>query len=72
MVLLSETARAHRVFDWVAAVAVSRARGSTTRLFGLVYDVGVVVTTFVSNDATAVVLTPAVFANRCRCCWPAR
>ncbi|MCQ8278529.1 SLC13 family permease [Acetobacteraceae bacterium KSS8] len=62
MMLLSETARANGVFDWVAATAVNGARGSTTRLFLLVYGVGVVVTTFLSNDATAVVLTPAVFA----------
>ncbi|WP_198354432.1 arsenic transporter [Sphingomonas sp. MA1305] len=62
MMLLSETARAHGVFDWVAATAVNRAKGSTTRLFGLVYLTGVVVTSFMSNDATAVVLTPAVFA----------
>ena len=32
------------------------------RLFLLVYLVGVLVTVFLSNDATAVVLTPAVFA----------
>lgn len=62
MMLLSETARAHGVFDWVAASAVNRSRGSTGRLFLLVYGTGVVVTTFMSNDATAVVLTPAVFA----------
>jgi len=62
MMLLSETARAHGVFNWVAASAVAGARGSITRLFLLVYAVGVVVTTFLSNDATAVVLTPAVFA----------
>ena len=62
MMLLSETARAHGVFGWVAATAVNEAQGSTTRLFLLVYGVGVVVTAFLSNDATAVVLTPAVFA----------
>ena len=62
MMLLSETARAHGVFDWVAATAVNRANKSTGRLFLLVYATGVVVTTFMSNDATAVVLTPAVFA----------
>ncbi|WP_198665778.1 MULTISPECIES: arsenic transporter [unclassified Sphingomonas] len=62
MMLLSEAARTHGVFDWIAALAVNRARGSTPRLFGLVYLTGVVVTTFMSNDATAVVLTPAVFA----------
>ena len=35
---------------------------SAARLFARVYAVGVVVTAFLSNDATAVVLTPAVFA----------
>lgn len=62
MLLLSETARREGLFDWVAGHAVAAARGSTARLFALVYGVGVVVTVFLSNDATAVVLTPAVFA----------
>ncbi|WP_267387185.1 arsenic transporter [Sphingomonas sp. GC_Shp_3] len=62
MMLLSETAREHGVFDWVAAAAVNAADQSRPRLFLLVYGAGVVVTTFMSNDATAVVLTPAVFA----------
>lgn len=61
MMLLSETAREHGVFDWVAASAVNAAGQSTARLFLLVYATGIVVTTFMSNDATAVVLTPAVF-----------
>ena len=38
------------------------ARGSPQRLFALVYAVGTVVTVLLSNDATAVVLTPAVYA----------
>ena len=62
MMLLSEVARREELFDWVAAMAVHHARGSTVRLFGLVYVTGIVVTTFLSNDATAVVLTPAVYA----------
>ena len=62
MMLLSEVARKFGLFDWVAAVAAARAHGSATRLFTLVYGVGVVVTAFLSNDATAVVLTPAVAA----------
>ncbi|WP_294046646.1 SLC13 family permease [Sphingomonas sp.] len=33
MMLLSETARAHGVFDWIAATAVNRANKSTGRLF---------------------------------------
>jgi arsenical pump membrane protein len=62
MMLIAELSRTTGLFDWVAAQAVRRADGSATRLFGLVYAVGIVVTVFMSNDATAVVLTPAVLA----------
>jgi len=62
MMLLAELARHEGLFDWLAAFAVKRSKGSPTRLFGLVYVVGIIVTTFLSNDATAVVLTPAVYA----------
>ncbi|MCJ8209040.1 arsenic transporter [Mucilaginibacter sp. RS28] len=62
MMLLAETAREEKLFDWLAARATLIARGSSGRLFLLIYLVGVVVTTFLSNDATAVVLTPAVAA----------
>lgn len=60
MMLLSELAKDHGVFDWMANIAVSRANGSSTHLFTLIYAVGTLVTIFMSNDATAVVLTPAV------------
>jgi len=60
MMLLSELAREQGVFDWVASVAVRGAKGSCSRLFLLVYSVGTLVTIFMSNDATAVVLTPAI------------
>jgi arsenical pump membrane protein len=60
MMLLSELAREHGVFDWLSSVAVRSARGSCARLFALVYAVGTIVTIFMSNDATAVVLTPAI------------
>jgi arsenical pump membrane protein len=60
MMLLAETAREEKLFDWLAAHATRLSRGSAQRLFLLIYLVGVVVTTFLSNDATAVVLTPAV------------
>ncbi|QKG56514.1 arsenic transporter [Hymenobacter sp. BRD128] len=60
MMLLAETAREEKLFDWLAAHATQLAKGSAPRLFLLVYLVGVLVTTFLSNDATAVVLTPAV------------
>ena len=62
MMLLSETARHEGLFDWVAAFAVNHADRSPKRLFLLIYGVGIVVTSLLSNDAAAVVLTPAVFA----------
>jgi arsenical pump membrane protein len=62
MMLLAELARREGLFDSIAALAVRHARGSPNRLFALVYGVGVLVTVFMSNDATAVVLTPAVYA----------
>ena len=60
MMLLSELAREQGVFDWLASVAVRHASGSCSRLFLLVYSVGTLVTILMSNDATAVVLTPAI------------
>ena len=62
MMLLAELAREEGLFGWLAAKAAGRARGSAARLFTLVFAVGTVVTVFLSNDATAVVLTPAVAA----------
>ena len=62
MMLLAELARQEGLFDWLAAQAATHAKGSATRLFSLVFAVGTIVTVFLSNDATAVVLTPAVAA----------
>jgi arsenical pump membrane protein len=62
MMLLAELARQEGLFDWLAACAARLARGSAIRLFTLVFVVGTIVTAFLSNDATAVVLTPAVAA----------
>jgi arsenical pump membrane protein len=62
MMLLAETAREEKLFDWLAAHATRLSKGSANRLFLLIYVVGIIVTTFLSNDATAVVLTPAVAA----------
>lgn len=62
MMILSELAREKGVFDWIAGWAARHANGSPTRLFLLIYLCGMIVTVFLSNDATAVVLTPAVLA----------
>lgn len=62
MMLLAEVAREEKLFDWLAAMAVSFSKGSSHKLFLLIYVVGIITTVFLSNDATAVVLTPAVLA----------
>lgn len=62
MMLLAGTARREGLFDYLAAFAARSANGSPQRLFLLVYAIGTLVTVFLSNDATAVVLTPAVIA----------
>jgi arsenical pump membrane protein len=63
MMLLAELAREQGVFEWVSSVAVRGANGSCSQLFFLVYMVGTIVTIFMSNDATAVVLTPAILTT---------
>jgi len=60
MMLLSELAREHGVFDWLSSIAIRRSNESCGRLFVLVYVIGTIVTILMSNDATAVVLTPAI------------
>lgn len=62
MMLLAELARREGLFDVAASIAMRHARGSGSTLFALVYVIGVLVTVLMSNDATAVVLTPAVYA----------
>ncbi len=62
MMLVAEVARQEGLFDWLAVAAANHAAGSARRLFDLVFLVGTVVTVLLSNDATAVVLTPAVYA----------
>lgn len=63
MMIIAELARREGVFAWLAAHAVATAHGSRRRLFALVFGVGVLVTALLSNDATAVVLTPAILAT---------
>lgn len=63
MMLLSALAQDTGVFDWISSVAVRSSDGSCARLFALIYAIGTLVTIFMSNDATAVVLTPAILAS---------
>ncbi len=49
-------------FEWCAYEAVKRAHGHGPALLGVVFGLGAVLTAFFSNDATALILTPIVFA----------
>lgn len=48
-------------FDWTAAVALKLAGGSGLRLFLNIFALGALISTFLSNDATALILTPVVY-----------
>jgi arsenical pump membrane protein len=60
MMALAAYAGGAGVFDWIASFAVRIAGRSRVRLFALVYVAGAATTALFSNDATIVVLTPAV------------
>ncbi|MDD2795989.1 SLC13 family permease, partial [Acidocella sp.] len=62
MMILAELAADQGLFAWAAGWVARRAGGSAARLFAMIYGMAVVVTMFLSNDATAVVFTPAVAA----------
>lgn len=62
MMLLAELALRQGVFSWAAGHLAGMAGGSPAKLFTLVYALAVIITVFLSNDATAVVFTPAVAA----------
>lgn len=59
------------IFDALAYYAARLARGSALRLYIAVFLVGVLITTFLSNDATALILTPLVYALVTRLRLPA-
>lgn len=63
MLALAELGRAEGVFDWLSGFLLRSARGSRLRLFALIYGCGVVITALLSNDATVLLLTPAIFAT---------
>jgi arsenical pump membrane protein len=61
MMALTTLAEEARVFDGVAAGAARLAGGSNRRLFLNILIVGTLISTFLTNDATALILTPVVF-----------
>lgn len=62
MLLLARVLQMNGVFDWLASRLLRRAGTSRLLLFWMLYGLGASVTALLSNDATIVLLTPAVVA----------
>ena len=58
---LAAAAEESGAFAWLTDVALERAGGSRRRLFVLLFLTGAALTLVLSNDATAIVLTPVVY-----------
>jgi arsenical pump membrane protein len=58
---LAAAAEESGAFAWLTAVALEHAGGSRRRLFVLLFLTGAALTLVLSNDATAIVLTPVVY-----------
>ena len=61
MMALSAVAEKAGFFDWAASLTARAGRGRVFLLYGFVFLVGTLVTTTLSLDATAIVLTPIVY-----------
>ncbi len=61
MMALSALAERAGFFDWLAVQAARLAKGKTRALFLNVFLLGALISAFLSNDATALILTPVVY-----------
>lgn len=61
MMVLTTLAEEAQVFERMASYAAQLAKGSPRRLFLNVFVLGTLISTFLTNDATALILTPVVF-----------
>jgi len=61
MMALSAVAEKAGFFEWAASLTARAGRGRVFLLYGFVFVVGTLVTTTLSLDATAIVLTPIVY-----------
>jgi arsenical pump membrane protein len=62
LMVISALADQAGIFEVLAYQAGRWAKGNALRLYLAVFLVGAVITTFLSNDATALILTPVVYA----------
>jgi arsenical pump membrane protein len=72
LMLVAAAADHAGVFDVLAWLAACHAGGRAYRLLLSVFALGVLLTAFLSNDATALILTPVVYALSVRLGLPAR
>jgi arsenical pump membrane protein len=62
LMIISVVADQAGFFEWCAFKAVKMAHGKGPVLLSIVFGLGALLTAFFSNDATALILTPIVFA----------
>jgi arsenical pump membrane protein len=61
MMTISALAETAGIFDWLAIQAARNARSSGRRLYLNIFLLGSLISMFLSNDATALILTPVVY-----------
>ena len=61
LMIVAAIAESSGLFNAITEKAAASSKGSGRRLLLIVFGVGVVITSFLSNDATALMLTPVVF-----------
>jgi arsenical pump membrane protein len=61
MMLIAAVADLAGFFDWAGTLAAAASRGSGRLLLLNVFLAGILISTFLSNDATALILTPVVY-----------
>jgi arsenical pump membrane protein len=62
--LISAIADRAGFFDALALSAARAAGGDTWRLYLAVFAIGTLIAVFLSNDATALILTPVIYTLR--------
>jgi len=66
MMLVSAIAERAGFFEWSATLAARAGKGSVLRLYLFIFLIGTLITVILSLDATAIVLTPIVYAMALR------
>jgi arsenical pump membrane protein len=62
LMIISAVAEEAGIFEAMANAAARWGKGNAVRLFLAVFVIGTVISVFLTNDATALILTPVVYA----------